>query len=128
MPSATATHRYSVIGGSSRVVYSTDSPTAAEAYAGLHDMYRVIDNEEIPQGRCATAPLDAYMSAGAYLRKEWGDYGYSIGVELAGIGAYLFTCRHSDGSEFFLLSDRYGNVTRAQWNGHAWARAELLAC
>ena len=77
---------------------------------------------EQPYVRCSTAPLDAYMSAGAYLRAEWGDYGYSIGVESAGYGAYLFGCRHSDGSEFYLLSDRYGNVTRAEWNGSSWER------
>lgn len=63
-----------------------------------------------------TCPVDAYMAAGGYLSRNWGDYGYRIGY--AGqFGTpdkpYLFACSCSDGSEFYLVSDRWGNVE--QW-------------
>lgn len=61
-------------------------------------------------------PVDAYMAAGGYLSRNWGDHGYRIGyVGQYGTEThpYLFSCSHSDGSRFFLVSDRWGNV--AEW-------------
>jgi hypothetical protein len=62
------------------------------------------------------APLDAIWGAAGLLAREWGDYGYRMGF--AGqYGTpekpYLFVCRHSDGSVFYLVTDRYGNAE--QW-------------
>ena len=60
-----------------------------------------------------TVTTDAMFGAAGMLAREWGDYGYRIGY--AGqYGTpdkpYLFVCRHSDGSEFYLVADRYGNT------------------
>ncbi len=55
---------------------------------------------------------DAMIAAAAHVEREYG-YGYRIGIVASGLlGGGLFQVRASDGSEFELLSDRYGNVTR----------------
>ena len=68
---------------------------------------------------CAV-PLDAVFAAAGKVSREWGDYGYKLSIEGAAVGSYLFGVRHLDGSEFFLLSDRYGNVRHVEWDGARW--------
>lgn len=62
------------------------------------------------------ASLDAIASAARYVEREWGEYGYSV-VEVSGgptfKSAILQIC-HSDGSRFFVGSDRYGNCAYAE--------------
>jgi hypothetical protein len=65
------------------------------------------------------------LGAAGFLSRHWGDYGYRISLEAAMLGGGgLFGCRCSDGSEFWIYSDRYGNarqVERAE-NGDWTAR------
>lgn len=49
-------------------------------------------------------------SAASHLSRNWGDYGYRIGLEHGVAGGGLFLCSASDGSEFRFYVDRYGNV------------------
>lgn len=65
---------------------------------------------------------DSMIAAAGYLSRNWGDHGYSIAVHAAGWdGSGVFGCRCSDGSEFFLYSDRYGCVKQVEWDGERWA-------
>jgi hypothetical protein len=58
-----------------------------------------------------TAPVDAVFGAAGHLARNWGDHGYSIGVDsYVHPGLYVFVARHTDGSEWFIATDRYGNV------------------
>jgi hypothetical protein len=57
-----------------------------------------------------TVTTEALSAAAWFLRTNWGDYGYSIGIEAAAMGGGIFLCRHFDGSEFRIFADRYGNV------------------
>jgi hypothetical protein len=66
---------------------------------------------------------DAMIAAAAHVEREYGS-GYRIGVVASGwLGGGLFQVRASDGSEFELVSDRYGNVTRP--DEHAERQAEV---
>ena len=71
-----------------------------------------------------TAPavsVDAMFAAARMLSREWGEYGYVIGLHAADYrGGGVFGCRHSDGSEFFLHADRWGNAKQVRWNGEEW--------
>ena len=58
--------------------------------------------EAIPYG----ATLEAVSAVAAYVRREWGDYGYTLRQASSG----LFQVQCSDGSRFLVGSDRYGNV------------------
>ena len=61
------------------------------------------------------------IAAAGYLSRNWGDYGYRIGVHQAEWnGGGVYGCRASDGSEFFLHSDKWGNVRQVEWNGSEW--------
>lgn len=73
-------------------------------------------------GTAKCVPIEAMMTVGHVLRNGWGDYGYSYGVEAQGMGRYVFCCRHSDGSEWFLESDRYGNVYETENVDGTWIR------
>lgn len=52
--------------------------------------------------------LDAVACAARFVEREWGEHGYRIGVESTNV----FRVRCSDGSEFRVVADRWGN-TRA---------------
>ena len=54
---------------------------------------------------------DAMRAAASYLEREYGYSGYSIGLESGGYGGGIFRVRCSDGGEFHLVADRWGNVT-----------------
>jgi hypothetical protein len=60
------------------------------------------------------ATLDAWMAVGGYVRQEYGDYGYRISQADCPDGyRYNTICcrvRHSDGSEWYIHSDGYGNI------------------
>jgi hypothetical protein len=52
---------------------------------------------------------DALHAAVGYLCREWGEHGYRV-TELRSIGwsgAGAIGVRHSDGSEFWIATDRY---------------------
>jgi len=56
---------------------------------------------------------DAMVAAASHVNREYGATGYSIAVIGHGwLGSGQFLVRASDGSEFELHSDRYGNVSR----------------
>lgn len=78
---------------------------------------------EQPYPRCNLAPLDAISGAKGMLIREWGDYGYRLGYE-GQYGTpdhpYLFAATCSDGSYFYLASDRYGNTVQVSWDGTEW--------
>jgi hypothetical protein len=58
---------------------------------------------------------DAMSGAAGMLRREWGDYGYTLGIQIMdGRGGAVFGCAHFDGSEFFLYADRYGNAREVE--------------
>lgn len=59
-----------------------------------------------------TASLDSFSSAASYVSRNWGDHGYSIGLEASSFGSGIYLVRHSDGSEFRILVDRWGNASR----------------
>ncbi len=53
---------------------------------------------------------DQMSGAAAFLAREWGDYGYRFtGIESPTFAVSVFTVRHSDGSEFAIGADRWGN-------------------
>jgi hypothetical protein len=54
---------------------------------------------------------DAMIAAAAHVEREYG-YGYRIGIKASNWLTGVFEVHASDGSEFELISDRYGNVTR----------------
>jgi hypothetical protein len=58
-----------------------------------------------------TASIDCISGAIGYVSKNYGDYGYSIGLEASSMGAGIFLVRCSDGGEFRILSDRWGNAS-----------------
>ncbi len=55
---------------------------------------------------------DCMGAAAGYVSREYGDYGYRLGIVRAGSAGGIFTVHHSDGSQFYIVSDRYGNVER----------------
>lgn len=53
---------------------------------------------------------DQMSSAAGYLAREWGDYGYRFTGILSPTSAVsVFSVRHSDGSEFAIAADKWGN-------------------
>lgn len=61
--------------------------------------------------RVPMASPDAMGAASSYVQREYGYSGYVIGLESGGYGGGIFRVRCSDGGEFHLVADRYGNVT-----------------
>ena len=56
---------------------------------------------------------DQLASIGAYVAREYGDYGYSIEYLWSVTGAVTVAqVRHSDGSRFIIAGDRWSNVRR----------------
>lgn len=57
-------------------------------------------------------PTDQMFAAAGFISREWGDHGYRLGCEYSSpFGSAVFLVRHSDGSEFRILVDRWGNAT-----------------
>ena len=57
-----------------------------------------------------SATPDQISSIASYIAREWGDYGYRItALESPTYAVTVATVRHSDGSEFKVMGDRYGN-------------------
>lgn len=54
---------------------------------------------------------DAMGAAASYVQREYGYSGYRIGLETGGYVGGVFRVRCSDGGEFHLVADRWGNVT-----------------
>lgn len=53
---------------------------------------------------------DQLISAGSYINREWGYDGYVIeNIESSTRLVTMFHVRHSDGSRFVVLVDRWGN-------------------
>jgi len=58
---------------------------------------------------------DAMIAAASHVSREYGYTGYSIAVIGHGwLGSGQFEVRASDGSQFELHSDQYGQVTRPE--------------
>lgn len=56
------------------------------------------------------APADVMATAGHYVAENWSER-VRIGLEMSGAGAYLFRCRASDGAEWHVIVDKFGNCT-----------------
>ena len=53
---------------------------------------------------------DQMASAGGYISREWGDYGYRIeGIESPTHAVAVFRVVASDGSRFAIAADKWGN-------------------
>lgn len=59
------------------------------------------------------ATVDAAFAVLGHLSREWGDHGYRVHVEGDGAGGAICHVRHTDGSEFEIRSDRWGNIREA---------------
>ncbi len=57
----------------------------------------------------AMVNCEQMSAAASHLSRNWGEYGYRLGIVRGGSPA-IFGCRAGDGSEFYFLVDRYGNV------------------
>lgn len=66
---------------------------------------------------------DQLTAAGAFIAREWGDYGYRIeGIESPTARVSLFYVRYRDGSRFVVAADQFGNARHADqvdWHGYA---------
>ncbi len=74
---------------------------------------RSIDTSRLTFPSVSVKP-EAMSAAAHYIDREYG-YGYRIGLAswtFSGDG--IFSVRHSDGSEFYIVADRYGNVARVE--------------
>jgi hypothetical protein len=66
-----------------------------------------------------TITPDQLASAGSYIAREWGDYGYSIErIESPTRRVSMFHVVASDGARFIVLTDRYGNARHVDSNGY----------
>lgn len=62
------------------------------------------------------ASVDAIACAARYVERGWGEYGYSI-TEVTGGPTFksaIVHVAHSDGSRFFVGSDRWGTCSWAE--------------
>lgn len=89
------------------LVNMTPAAIIARAVRETYGSYLESDYANEPNSFVA---LEAMSAAASYVRREWGDYGYSLGIVCGQSGAGLFCARHSDGSRFWFVADRYGNV------------------
>lgn len=72
------------------------------------------------------ASTDALGAIAGHVSRNWGDYGYSIrGMRTVGIITFALV-GHSDGSRFYVMADRWGNVRDAHTEGEAIAEAERM--
>jgi hypothetical protein len=70
---------------------------------------------------------DQLASAGSYIAREWGDYGYRIEeIESPTRAVSLFHVVAGDGSRFTVLCDKWGNVAHADTHEYT-ASADRLA-
>ncbi len=53
--------------------------------------------------------LDAMTAAASYIRRNWGDHGYKLGIIRAFRGHGIFIATWLDGLRFYFVGDRYGN-------------------
>jgi hypothetical protein len=63
------------------------------------------------EARQLAAP-DALSAVAAYVNREYGSFGYSIGIAHTYPRVAVFEVRHADGSTFNLVADCWGNVKR----------------
>jgi hypothetical protein len=68
------------------------------------------DDVRLPLFSGEMVKTEQMIAAASYVGTHYGIVGYRIGVEVSSFGYALFRVRHSDGSEFRLLVDRWGNV------------------
>jgi hypothetical protein len=55
-------------------------------------------------------PPDVIQTAGAFVSRDWGEYGYSIAPAMRSGAVYVFEVAHYDGSRFNIAVDRWCNV------------------
>lgn len=67
----------------------------------------------VPRMFVKSVSTDAMIAAAAHVEREYGS-GYSIGIVDSVMLNGFFQVRHFDGSEFELVSDRWGNVRRPE--------------
>ena len=53
---------------------------------------------------------EAVAAAASHILREYGHAGYTMALEAGGFGAVVFRARASDGGEFRVWADRYGNA------------------
>lgn len=82
-------------------------------YVELDCVTDTTTDERRPYFTGPMADPEALGAVCAYVQREYGLTGYHIGIE--GMGRFVCCIvRHSDGSEFRLLADRWGNVENVQ--------------
>lgn len=54
---------------------------------------------------------DQMHAAAGFVSREWGEDGYRLGVESSNSSGAVFLVRCSDGGEFRILVDRWGNAS-----------------
>lgn len=70
---------------------------------------------------------DQLASAGSFIAREWGDYGYRIeDIESPTHAVSIFHVRHLDGSRFIVAADKWGN-TGGPVESHGYATKERNA-
>lgn len=55
--------------------------------------------------------LDQLRAAASFVAGNWGDHGYRVAVDVATVDGAVFLVRCSDGGEFRILVDRWGNAS-----------------
>jgi hypothetical protein len=71
---------------------------------------------------------DQLGSAGSYIAREWGDYGYRIeDIESPTRAVSLFHVCASDGSRFTVAVDKWGNARYQDTHEHTASDARLAA-
>lgn len=70
-------------------------------------------HEELPEA-ASRVTVDAMMAAAGYLSRNWGDYGYRIGLAASVGSGGVFSCSASDGSRFWIYADRWGNCRQVE--------------
>jgi hypothetical protein len=65
---------------------------------------------------------DQLASAGSYIARTWGDYGYRVeGIESPSRVVSLFYVYASDGSRFTVAADKWGNCRYLDTHGMSLA-------
>lgn len=57
-----------------------------------------------------STPPDVMITAGSFVSREFGDYGYVVRPVASGFTHYLFELAHFDGSRRLFLVDKWCNV------------------
>lgn len=69
---------------------------------------------------------ETFVTAGGYVQREYGFTGYRMEAATERRGSGIFNVRASDGSEFRIMADRYGNAATIPDSGAPAAITEFF--